>query len=62
MSCGCENRRLASEIDRARRLAKGLAILEQATVALYRSADGTYGFAVLDRIEDKEIIEYITPY
>lgn len=62
MSCGCENRKLAGEIDRARRLAKGLAQLQGKTVALFRNEDGTYGFACIDREIKNEILEYITPY
>lgn len=62
MSCGCENRKLGREIDRARRLAKGFAQMEQTMVALYRNEDGTYGFCPEEKAIDKTIIEYVTPY
>ena len=62
MSCGCENKRLGSELERARRLAKAFAIEQEITVALYRNEDGTYRFCPIDTEIDKTIIEYITPY
>lgn len=61
MSCGCEQKKLASEYERMRRLAKATARLRGATVALYRNSDGTYGVAT-DLETDKPIIEFITPY
>lgn len=62
MSCGCENQRMSSERERMRRLAKALAKMEDATVALYRNEDGTYGFALASTEIKKPIVEYITPY
>lgn len=61
MSCACEHKRLASEYDRMRRLAKAAAKLRGKTVALYKNDDGTYGFTT-DTDSDKSIVEYITPY
>lgn len=62
MNCGCEHKRLASERERIRRLAKAFAITEETTVAMYRNEDDTYGFEPIDRVGKKEIVEYITPY
>ncbi len=50
MSCNCKNKRFSQEAERIRRLAKALAVMEQETVALYKNADGTYGFS---RISDE---------
>lgn len=61
MNCGCENRKLSQELDRTRRLAKALAIMEDKTVAIYRREDSTYGFTAELDTENK-IIEYISPY
>lgn len=61
MSCGCENRKKMSEIDRTRTLAKKFAVMESSTVVLYQNADSTYGFTTDKNIALK-IIEYITPY
>ncbi len=35
--------------------------MEGETVVIYRNDDGTYGFVTADE-NDKEIVEYITPY
>lgn len=61
MSCACEQKRLSSEYERMRRLAKATAKLEHQTVALYKNNDGTYGFTTDIEI-DKPIVEYISPY
>lgn len=61
MSCACEHKRLAEELERIRRLAKAYARVESATVVVFRNEDGTYGFCPCDENE-KEIVEYITPY
>lgn len=61
MSCGCEQKKLASEYERMRRLAKATARLQGVTVALCRNGDGTYSIAT-DLETDKPIIEFITPY
>lgn len=62
MNCGCENRRLASEKERIRRLAKSFAEMEGTTVALYMNEDGTYGFLPVSKVTQNKIIEYITPF
>lgn len=61
MSCACEQKKLASEYERMRRLAKATAKLHAKTVALYQNKDGTYGFTT-DAEINKPIIEYISPY
>lgn len=62
MSCACEHKKLGQEIERIRRLAKGYAEMEGVTVALFRNADGTFGFCSVNVEIEKEIVEYITPY
>lgn len=61
MSCSCEQKKLASEYERMRRLAKATARLHIKTVALYQNEDGTYGITTDTEI-NKPIIEYISPY
>ena len=61
MSCACEHKKLSSEYERMRRLAKATACMNECTVALYRNEDGTYGIST-DEKPDKEIVEYITQY
>lgn len=60
MSCICEQKKLSSEYERMKRLAKAAAILRGETVSLYRNEDGTYGFTTIET--NKPIVEYITPY
>ncbi len=62
MSCACENRRMGSDKERIRGLAKAWAKNEGKTVAMYKNADGTYGFMSAELVIDKHIEEYITPY
>lgn len=62
MSCGCENKRMAKEYGRIWNLAKGYARLEGVCVILFRKEDGTYDFAPAGEENDKNIVEYITPY
>lgn len=61
MSCSCENKRLSSDYERIRRLAKSAAKLNGETVGIYKKDDGTFGLAN-ETERDKSIIEYITPY
>lgn len=56
------NRRIGQDLDRMRRLAKAFAQAEGVTVAIYKNGDGTYNFATVSYVSDKQIIEYITPY
>lgn len=62
MSCACEHKKLSSEIDRIRRLAKATAKLHGCEVVLYRNEDGTYNFADINTDIDKPIIEIISQY
>lgn len=65
MSCGCENRKMAMELDRTRRLAKALAKMEGQTVGIYAKTDGTWCFDVIRKLNEPErnkVKEYITPY
>lgn len=72
MSCACEHKKLGSERDRIRRLAKALAEIEGAIVGIYKRSDGTYGFTTISDdgqplhadadATGKTIIEFITPY
>ncbi|MDE5976545.1 MAG: hypothetical protein K2G69_08350 [Muribaculaceae bacterium] len=62
MSCGCTNRKLGGEYERIRRLAKSLAEMDDALVAIYARPDGTFGFDRADIAGDVKIIEYLTPY
>ncbi|MCF0219321.1 MAG: hypothetical protein HUK14_06025 [Muribaculaceae bacterium] len=62
MSCACENKKIGSDLDRIRKLAKAFALTEQATVVLFQNQDGTYGFCPLTEKITKPIIEYISEY
>lgn len=62
MSCACEQRKMACELDRVRRLAKGLARIEGEAVAIYADGAGGYGFDRASAADGKDVIEYISPY
>lgn len=62
MSCACEHKKLGSDLDRIRRLAKALAQMEEKTVAIVQNGDGTYGVCVVSDNINKPIIEYISEY
>lgn len=62
MSCGCENKKLGSERERIRRLAKAWAMSEGETVVIFQNDDGSFGFTSLTNNINKSIIEYISPY
>ncbi len=62
MSCACEHKKLGSDLDRIRKLAKAYAQMEQTTVAIVQNADGTYGFCSFSDNITKPIVEYISEY
>lgn len=62
MSCVCEHKKMGSDLDRIRRLAKALAQMEHKTVAIVQNIDDTYGFCTLNDNITKPIIEYISEY
>lgn len=65
MSCRCESMKLAREIERARRLAKALAKIENDIVGIYLKEGGVYDFNLVSELErenEHTILEYITPY
>lgn len=62
MSCACEQKRLGSQYGRIKKLAKAYANMQGQAVAIYRNADGTYGFALAISEIDKPIVERISPY
>ena len=62
MSCACEQKRLGSQYGRIKKLAKAYANMQGQAVAIYRNADGTYGFALASSEIDKPIVERISPY
>jgi hypothetical protein len=62
MSCACENRKLGTELERIRRLAKAYATEEQTDVAIYRREDGTYDFCEVEQMNGKTIVELISKY
>lgn len=62
MSCACEYRKYTEQINNIRRLAKLMAIDENVTIAIYKNDDGTYGFNKEEYCENKNIVEYISPY
>ena len=62
MSCACEHKKMGSDLDRIRRLAKAFALMEQKTVAIVQNSDGTYGFCALSGKITKPIIEFISEY
>lgn len=59
MSCGCENKKRASEYERQRDLAKKYAVMEQCLVELRLKGDGTYSFNKAGAGGVGEIVEYI---
>lgn len=62
MSCDCENKKMAREIERFQKLAKAWAKMKGETAVIYLNADGSYGFASLSAGVNKPIVEYITQY
>ncbi len=62
MSCACEHKKMDSDLDRIRRLAKAFAKMEQTTVAIVGNEDGTYSFCPINDRITKPIIEYISEY
>ena len=65
MSCGCKNREMAMQLERARRLAKALAKIEGENVYLYQRDDGSYGFDIkknLSETDVNKVKETITRY
>lgn len=62
MSCACENQKMGHEIERFRRLAKAWAQMEEKMAIIYKKPDGTYGFCTYYPDNDKDIVEFITPY
>ena len=61
MSCACEHKKMSSEYERMKKLAKTTARIHEQTVALYQNDDGTYDFTTDTEI-NKPIIEFISPY
>ena len=59
MSCGCENKKKASEYERMTRLAKTCAKMEGAIMELRLSDDGTYNFNRVGVEGKGKLIEYI---
>ncbi len=57
MSCGCENKKALSDLERVRKLAKVMARMEQCVYVIYQKKDGTYNFVR----EGEEVcpIEYV---
>lgn len=62
MSCACEHKKLSSEYERMKRLAKACARLQEQTVGLYKNPDDTYAFCVVTETSDKQFLEYLSPY
>lgn len=62
MSCACENKKMAREIERFRRLAKAWAKMNGETAVIYQNTDGSYGFASVSVDITKPIVEYVTQY
>jgi hypothetical protein len=61
MSCACENKKLASELERIRRLGKAYAIMEECDVVIFKKEYGTYDFCKSGE-QTKPIVEYISQY
>jgi hypothetical protein len=59
MSCGCENKKKASDLERMRSLAKKAAVLSGCIMELRKRGDGTYTFNCRGTGGSGEIIEYI---
>lgn len=62
MSCDCDNKRLGSDIERFRKLAKAWASMNDEAAVIYKNPDGTYGFTSISDEIEKPIVEYITQY
>ena len=59
MSCDCENKRRAAELERMRSLAKSAAKLRGCIMELRRRDDGTYSFNCRGAGGKGKIVEYI---
>lgn len=60
MSCACENKKMSSDRERIRTLAKKLAVVEQQTIAIIKNSDGTYDFCPVASIDGRKVVEYIS--
>lgn len=58
MSCACQNKKLASELDRISRLARKMAIIEQCIYEVRKHDDGTYSFNKKGNGTKGKIVEY----
>lgn len=58
MSCECENKKRASELERISSLARKMAIIEQCIFVVRMLDDGTYSFNKIGFDNNGLIIEY----
>lgn len=58
MACGCEIKKIQSELDRISELAKKAAILDGCMYVVYQKEDGTYAFDMAENEIKGKIIEY----
>ena len=58
MSCGCEMKRILSELCRVSELARKAAILDKCIYVVYLKSDGTYTFEMEGQEITGEIVEY----
>lgn len=58
MSCACQNKNLASELERIRGLARKMAIIEQCVSEIRKHNDGSYSFNKIGYGNKGSIVEY----
>ena len=58
MSCACQNKKLASELERISKLARKMAIIEQCVSEIRKHSDGTYSYNKLGYGSKGEVVEY----
>lgn len=58
MSCACQNKNLASELERISLLARKMAIIEQCVYEVRKHDDGTYSFNQIGYGAKGKVVEY----
>lgn len=58
MSCACQNKKLASELERISQLARKMAIIERCVYEVRKHENGTYSFNQTGYGAKGKIVEY----